>query len=72
MVSFLMCPVLVKFPALSGDHRPGQEAGDSEVPPTERAQTPGDCTDGRIESGLQYVPKFDLIFVQQPVVRIVR
>ena len=51
MVSFLTCPVLVKFPALSGDHRPGQEAGDSEVPPRgrtllETAQTAGanqDC-----------------------------
>ena len=36
MVSFLTCPVLVKFPALSGDHRPRQEAGDSEVPPRGR------------------------------------
>ena len=51
MVSFLTCPVLVKFPALSGDHRQGQEAGDSEVPPRgrkllETAQTAGlnqDC-----------------------------
>ena len=32
MVSFLTCPVLVKFPALSGDHGLGQEAGNSEVP----------------------------------------
>ena len=32
MVSFLTCPVLVKFPAMSGDHRLGQEAGDLEVP----------------------------------------
>ena len=51
MVSFLTCPVLVKFPALSGDHRLGQEAGDSEVPDRgrkllETAQTAGanqDC-----------------------------
>ena len=51
MVSFLTCPVLVKFPALSGDHRLGQEAGGSEVPDRgrkllETAQTPGlnqDC-----------------------------
>ena len=26
----------MKFPALSGDHRLGQEAGDSEVPPRGR------------------------------------
>ena len=50
MVSFLTCPVLVKFPALSGDHRPGQEAGDSEVPPRgrkllETAQTAGSNQD---------------------------
>ena len=50
MVSFLMCPVPVKFPALSGDHRPGQEAGDSEVPPRgrkllETAQTAGSNQD---------------------------
>ena len=35
MVSFLTCPVLVKFPpclVMFGDHRLGQEAGDSEVP----------------------------------------
>ena len=31
MVSFLMCPVLLKCPPLFGDHRLGQEAGDSEV-----------------------------------------
>ena len=50
MVSFLTCPVLVKFPALSGDHRPGQEAGDPEVPPRgrkllETAQTAGSNQD---------------------------
>ena len=32
MVCFLTCPVLVKFPHLFGNHRLGQEAGDSEVP----------------------------------------
>ena len=32
MVSFVTCPVLVKFPALSGNHRLGQEARDLEVP----------------------------------------
>ena len=36
MVSFLTCPVLVKFPLLFGDHRRGEEAGDSEVPPRGR------------------------------------
>ena len=51
MVSFLTCPVLVKFPRLFGDHRLGQEAWDSEVPARgrkllETAQTSGlnqDC-----------------------------
>ena len=52
MLGFLMCPVLVKLPPLFGDHRLGQEAGDSEVPARghkllETAQTAGwnqDCS----------------------------
>ena len=46
IVSFLTCLLLVKFPGLSGDPRPRQEAGDSDVPPRgrtllETAQTAG-------------------------------
>ena len=50
MVIFLTCPVLAKFPPLLGDHRLGQEAGDSEVPARgrtllETAQTAGSNQD---------------------------
>ena len=50
MVSFLTCPVLVKFPPLFGNHRLGQESGDSEVPARgrkllETAQTAGSNQD---------------------------
>ena len=31
MFSFFVCPVLVKFLPLFGDHRLGKEAGDSDV-----------------------------------------
>ena len=57
MVSFLTCPVLVKFPPLFGDHCLGQEAGDSEVPARvrkllETAQTAGSNQDCYLSDNL--------------------